>query len=140
MASLGDISKACAFGNPRYSMGIAGGIWPSISRAMAVAHPIKFGSEWGNIKKPVNVTVLLEDATALANVVLTNKGLTTDLARADGAGDVYFYDFDDGIYYAHEFETANTWRVTITGATVLVEPVTTGGGGVSGTRAYGFIA
>lgn len=114
-------------------------VWPNVSVAPAVALPVKFGSFWANIKKPVNVTVLATGATPFANVVLTNKGLTTDLSRADGAGDVYFFDFDDGVYYAHEYETANTWRVTITGAVALVESLlgmgvpAPGAGAVAGT-------
>lgn len=38
----------------------------------------------------------------------------------DDAGNAYAYDWDDGVYYAQQVGTGNTWQITVVGTVVTI--------------------
>lgn len=74
-----------------------------------------------------------------ANAVVrlsTAAGAAVDVTRADASGDWYFYDLDNGTYYASEVGSANAWGIVVSGSSATVTALSGGGGG---TSSFGYV-
>lgn len=78
-------------------------------------------------KKPLSVVIDGIGQYALQipgfNVIIVNdREVMVDIYGSDPVtGEWYFYDLDDGIYYAYAISTGEDFRITVVGQTVTIE-------------------
>lgn len=134
MADLGNCSVARGQPQTWDALGVTPYTWPNVARAKASPNKVAFAPLRGAQNDHLHVVVDIPVA-GTPYITVLQEGQWKAGARASG-GHAYLYDFDDGIYYAHAAETGDTWRVTVSGASVTVVSL----GGSAGTRSYAFAA
>ena len=90
--------------------------------------PVSFwagGFTWA--KAPTNVLIHIDDALPYAGGLqknpvyfYTQEGTFVERANVDGSGNAYAYDWDNGVYYAQQVGTGNTWQITVVGTVVTI--------------------
>ena len=86
-----------------------------------------FRSAFTLAKTPTNVIIHIDDALPYAGgvqrnpvIFFTQYGTRVDQTFVDGSGNAYAYDWDDGVYYAQQVGTGNTWQITVVGTVVTI--------------------
>lgn len=131
MADLGNVSVQARPLLANQSMGVAPAAWPDVGLAVRVVPAVRFAPLRGANKQPAGVTI--DIPTSAGRVVLLEAGQLVSIAQGV-AGHTYFYDLNDGEYYAHTANGTGVWRVIVSGETANVTALTE-----SPTRAFGFV-
>lgn len=131
MANLGNVGQVAKSSPPAATQFTLWAIWPEVGAPAAVALPRSVGNYFTTVPKAPGRAAAIP---ASGTVSLTQNGFPVD--QQGGAGTVYFYDLDDGVYFATQADTGKVWRVDVTGATVTVTPI---GGSTPTTHAAAFV-
>ena len=82
---------------------------------------------FSQVKAPTNVIIHIDDALPYAGGIqrnpvyfFTQYGTRVDTTFVDTTGNAYSYDWDDGVYYAQQVGTGNTWQITVVGTVVTI--------------------
>lgn len=140
MADLGDVGdvRANALTYDRWLIPAVDRIHSLSDAARATITPTteSFGYTNARGKVGLNVVADISDAPAGENIALFKNGqLAYPVVRADSGG-AQFYDLDDGVYYAMSTQSAATWEIIVSGASVTVTPLSGGSGGGEPIYAY----
>ncbi|MBG6290806.1 hypothetical protein I5I61_25390 [Pseudomonas nitroreducens] len=132
MANLGNVGQAVKSAPPSATQFTLWASWPEVGTAASVALHRSTGNYFTTAPKAPGRAAAIP---ASGTVSLTQNGFPVD--QQGGTGTVYFYDLDDGTYFATQADTGKVWRVDVAGATVTVTPV--GGGSAPTTHAAAFV-
>lgn len=138
MAYLGDVSIGLTTSYVYNALEVH---YPKGAGILVLANPsggiANFAGHLKLDKQPTPLTIVVP----ASKVSLMQQGRLVEYA--EGMGTSFFYDYDDGIYYAYEAGTGNAWKITVTGASYTIEALGSGGGGgepgAAGTRVSAFI-
>lgn len=131
MANLGNVGQAVKNLPPAVTQFTIWAVWPDVGASAAVVLPRAAGNYFTTVPKEPGRAVAIP---ASGTVSLTQNGFPVD--QQGGSGTVYFYDLDDGTYFATHADTGKVWRVDVAGADVTVTPV---GGSAPTTHAAAFV-
>lgn len=121
MADLGDCGWM-ARSNKRQgitSLAVTPAVWPDVSRNKLTIGKVGFAPARGIQNDHLHVVVDIPVA-GTPYITVLQEGQWKGGTRASG-GHAYFYDLDDGVYYALDADGGGVWRVTVAGESVTVE-------------------
>lgn len=131
MANLGNVGLAVKNLPPAVTQFTIWAVWPDVGASAALVLPRAAGNYFTTVpKEPGRAAAIPASGT----VSLTQNGFPVD--QQGGAGTVYFYDLDDGVYFATQADTGKVWRIDVAGGTVTVTPI---GGSTPTTHAAAFV-
>ncbi|WP_430317508.1 hypothetical protein [Pseudomonas nitroreducens] len=131
MANLGNVGQVAKSAPPAATQFTLWASWPEVGARSAAPVARSTGNYFTAVpKEPGRAAAIPASGT----VSLTQNGFPVD--QQGGSGTVYFYDLDDGTYFATHADTGKVWRVDVAGADVTVTPV---GGSAPTTHAAAFV-
>lgn len=99
-----------------------------ISICFPITKPSFFLGQFTRTKQPTSVIITATGATpGNAANLFTSAGTQVGRVNVDSAGEIHFYDLDDGGYNIYEVGTGNAWSVTVSGATVTIVRIASSG-------------